>query len=123
MKSRYLTNVIDAFIAGAVAKHRHDRTDGQAYYYRDNKIAWRDEKGAYWFNIRGWPTMTTALRLRMIGAKNGGGWQFYSNWSHRKLTVGNTEAEPYEDYPWPAKEDRDMRWFYDRQAYYSWAEL
>jgi hypothetical protein len=47
-------------------KEKHDFTDGDAYYYRGNKIAWFDSEDL-WVSDAGWKTNTTKERLSKIG--------------------------------------------------------
>lgn len=58
--------VILAFWRRVLSKEKHDFTNGSAYFYRGNKIAWFDD-GDLWVSGAGWMTHTTKDRLSKIG--------------------------------------------------------
>ena len=60
-------SVAQAFNEGRAFKAGNTSTDGKAIYYRDNKIAERNEDGTISFTMAGWPSATTRSHLRDFG--------------------------------------------------------
>ena len=59
-------NVVNAFENGLKKKEKHDETDGVAYWYRGNKICWKEGEDLC-VNTCGWMTNTTKDRLCKLG--------------------------------------------------------
>lgn len=66
--------IVTAFIEGRVAKTTRTRTDGEAIYLHDNRIAWREGNHIY-ATMCGWGSVTTRERLnglcRALGLPRG----------------------------------------------------
>ncbi len=77
-------------------KHR-TMTDGDNVYLFGKRIAWRDDNGAVWMSMCGWPTVTTRDRLNAICDVYGRGRPFYQR-KHEQF-YGELPIESHDKLP------------------------
>lgn len=92
--------IAEAFVQRQKASAARTMTDGQSVFLHGNQIAKRDERGAVWVTLAGWPTVTTRERLNAICRTLGSPWGFVQRKHEQFLTNSAGELIPIDDSEW-----------------------